>query len=465
MTQKLVVKPNTDFKINVRLGIDPKFEKIGYTILINTTEAKTGTFKIENKGGTKSLIWKTETITWPKEHGDPSLMVIKQEFYQREIKIINRGGLIVDWIDINGLKIKGNSPWVSASRGWKAWFDQTGKIRETWEGELIIDVDNARKNLNIKKSELPFTAHEIRAYIDTSTTSFINNKLYLTLQEDDLKNSRFIDELQLLKQYVQKFGGKKDNANYARLNIDIGHWADICILNSRGHSVEINTIAPRVAPALENQIGQMPVKLNISSEYFDPLLFTNHVFQFSHLPPGTLLDCGKNLSEGIWQLKLDDIKRVMLTPPDNNFSNFRFTVNETAVSIKTNERVKRQFGIFFSKNLTYQCLPPVSVPKPISLQEILNEINKSLSGLKNFCYTISSLPPGTLLTNGVNHGAGIWVIEGGNAEKLTLYPPHFVKYPFKISLQAAGENPETGNKIIIKRPIQIYWESAEYIRN
>ena len=452
--------------MTVCFGAEQYLKKLNYTIVIDDIEIFSGRVKINKRLDPNEFVWATEKLSFVTVASEISQIIIKQENMPGELELENIGGLVLSWIEINGKRIKGNSPWVTASKGWKAWFDGSGRVRETWRGNLSINLNEAHKNNYhsiCKKLSYPLTVKAVRALLKQSGVSDKDGKLVLKCTHSDLQNAKFVYEIRMFQIYVNNFGGKRDGAVYERLEVEVSDLNEVVILDTRGHTVNFDVEAPAVAPQPGTSIAPFPIKLNIDSKFCDSERFSSHMFCLSKLPPGALLNKGINLGGGNWSVSLDDIRNILLTPPSFMKGNFCIDVIERATCKAEKKNFQSRSGLFFSGNMTYECLPSVLRPKSIGISNLLEKALKSLTSSDNITCTISSVPPGLLLNRGINHGAGFWVVKGSDVIDLKIL--FLTNFDDPIELDVSMKEFDSGGNFRggVREAIQVSCDPIEYI--
>ena len=452
--------------MTVCFGAEQYLKKLNYTIVIDDIEIFSGRVKINKRLDPNEFVWATEKLSFVTVASEISQIIIKQENMPGELELENIGGLVLSWIEINGKRIKGNSPWVTASKGWKAWFDGSGRVRETWRGNLSINLNEAHKNNYhsiCKKLSYPLTVKAVRALLKQSGVSDKDGKLVLKCTHSDLQNAKFVYEIRMFQIYVNNFGGKRDGAVYERLEVEVSDLNEVVILDTRGHTVNFDVEAPAVAPQPGTSIAPFPIKLNIDSKFCDSERFSSHMFCLSKLPPGALLNKGINLGGGNWSVSLDDIRNILLTPPSFMKGNFCIDVIERASCKAEKKNFQSRSGLFFSGNMTYECLPSVLRPKSIGISNLLEKALKSLTSSDNITCTISSVPPGLLLNRGINHGAGFWVVKGSDVIDLKIL--FLTNFDDPIELDVSMKEFDSGGNFRggVREAIQVSCDPIEYI--
>ena len=171
MVPKNSLSSNFSHEMTVCFGAEQYLKKLNYTIVIDDIEIFSGRVKINKRLDPNEFVWATEKLSFVTVASEISQIIIKQENMPGELELENIGGLVLSWIEINGKRIKGNSPWVTASKGWKAWFDGSGRVRETWRGNLSINLNEAIQGRIQSESDLN------DKLIDIISLIYLTNKL------------------------------------------------------------------------------------------------------------------------------------------------------------------------------------------------------------------------------------------------------------------------------------------------
>lgn len=383
-------------------------------------------------------------------------------------------------IDIDGDFIRPDSPAIAVN----GTLDDVGMA---WQGDLVIDVRRALKSIltdaeeafeeptvtdipmqlpdtEIPESEVssldilfdddehesePDFAPDLSDQLLTPSSSESAQTpepgiLVMDASFDDLQGQAFTDELRRLRDFIRTRPTGNDGEVYARLGIDVTKWHDMVVVGPVGAPVELDPLLPTLAPTGGIDNTRFLSRLKVDNESG---IASGHVI-LQGLAPGTLLTHGKNNGDGTWTIPVSDLSKTALLP--------QMGVSKTRAihAVWKNDTDAR-------KSIHYSLLigskhksPEFPATKMRSITLSLEPAVFDPKGSQFLSLTLGDIPPGVLVSDGSNHGGGVWTLETTSGSMLTLYAAAAMK-PFSMSMTCVALNGENGDSTVVSRVAEI----------
>ncbi|MEO5347487.1 MAG: Ig-like domain-containing protein, partial [Magnetococcus sp. YQC-9] len=168
------------------------------------------------------------------------------------------------------------------------------------------------------------------------------------------------------------------------------------------------------------------------------------------VPEGASLSAGEDLGDGRWELRVEDLKDLVLTPPENSDVDFALTVRSVVTEPQTGETSTTTQTV----NVAVQAVAdqPTLVlsnaagteDQPIALN--ISSLLTDTDGSESLSITIAGVPDGASLSAGIDNGDGSWTLTPDQLTGLAITPPANSDVDFKLSVTATsteGENQDT----------------------
>ena len=388
-------------------------------------------------------------------------------------------------IDIDGDFIRPDSPAIAVN----GTLDDVGMA---WQGDLVIDVRRALKSILTDADEafeeptvaeipmqLPDTempepevssldilfddesdleseavsepdlAPDLSDQLRTPSSSESGQApepgvLVMDASFDDLQGQAFTDELRRLRDFIRTRPTGNDGEVYARLDIDVTKWHDMVVVGPVGAPVELDPLLPTLAPTGGIDNTRFLSRLKVDNESG---IASDHVI-LQGLAPGTLLTHGKNNGDGTWTIPISDLSKTALLP--------QMGVSKTRAihAVWKNDTDAR-------KSIHHSLLigskhksPEFPATKMRSIKLPLEPAVFDPKGSQFLSLTLGDIPPGILVSDGSNHGGGVWTLETTSGSMLTLYAAAAMK-PFSMSMTCVALNEENGDSTVVSRVAEI----------
>jgi len=263
----------------------------------------------------------------------------------------------------------------------------------------------------------------------------------------DLQKPAFINELRNLRDFIRTRPSDDSGEIYDRLGIDVTKWHDMAVRGPTGAPVVLDNLLPHLAPkgGIDNTRDLLALALA------DVPKGPDVVVRISGLPAGAVLTKGQNLGQGIWQLNVRELEGTAVLPAINDSSS-------TALHIAWNGPDADGAEVIWPR----KTLVVGQKRKPIrNLGTEMCTVNLALDsaifdpdGHGALSVTIGDMPPGAILSNGRNHGGGVWTLEQESGKNITLHVAAATR-PFAITLTCVALNVETGDSTVVSRTFDV----------
>jgi hypothetical protein len=261
---------------------------------------------------------------------------------------------------------------------------------------------------------------------------------------EDLQGQAFTDELRRLRDFIRTRPSGNDGEVYARLGIDVTKWHDMVVIGPVGATVELDPLLPRLAPAGGTDNTRFLSRLMLDNESGS---VSDHI-TLQGLAPGTLLTHGTNNGNGTWTIPVSDLSKIALLPP--------LGVSKTRAihAVWKNDADARK-SVHHSLLIgSKHKFPEIPATKMRSIKLPLDPTVFDPKDSKFLSLTLGDIPPGILVSDGSNHGGGVWTLETTSNAMLTLYAAAAMK-PFSMSMTCVALNGETGDSTVVSRVAEV----------
>ncbi|MDA0998454.1 MAG: hypothetical protein O2944_09640, partial [Proteobacteria bacterium] len=364
-------------------------------------------------------------------------------------------GLLID-----GLEIKPGSAAVTASQSSRVL--PQGLV---WTGDLIVDVrkvfndvqkapltkvaaaavppaptpkPSAPKTPEVHGDATPEAAGPDTAPDGDGPAEAANDILVIDATATELRRPAFLTEIRQLRDFIRCHGSEADGDVYARLGIDVGKWRDLVVHGPAGRPVDLTPMFPNLAPPGGIENAYTSLQIGIPSD-----IPPDDAIVISGLPAGALLKTGRNLGAGVWRLDAGR-KRVELFLPANGSRVRSIEVASADRQIQSSVLVDTRPGTAI---LTSAPSPRMS-PLPLS-GDIFDP-----DDIGRLSLTISDMPAGVLLSQGTNHGDGVWTIETAPSRLPSIIVAALMP-SFSIAVTCVAVNKSTGASNVVTRRIKV----------
>ena len=379
-------------------------------------------------------------------------------------------------LDIEDIHISSGSPAITVQ----------GQLNDrgiSWQGDLIIDVQGALKSATTLKTEtspptepLPDASEqsELLAAIEPSDpiddpnqepefetesetsisedddqiiqTPLENDVLIVDASLDDLQSPAFVEELRGLRNFIRGKSSDSEREVYERLGVDVSKWRDMSVRGPLGADVDLDPALPSLAPNGGRDNTRAPQKLNLS-----------HVsnardleVRVSGVLPGSILTHGKNTGEGVWQLTVSDAEQVSLLPAIAQTKSATLQVSWYAGPGSDEKKVAHR------SILSSPILPPMQFGNT-DVRTMSTPLDANIfdpDGHGALSITVGDMPPGSMLSQGKNHGGGVWTLETTSGAEFYISVCASAA-PFSITLTCVALDSATGDSTVTSHVLKV----------
>lgn len=279
---------------------------------------------------------------------------------------------------------------------------------------------------------------------DKTFVSAADEDAILELHVDiaDLKQHAFIEELRRLKDYVLTHGTGDHESLYDRLSINVSKWHDMRVVGPSGADVELDEPFPNVFP-LGGRDGGRPLHTMIRDA---ARVRHDGEVRISGLPPGAVLTHGRNMGNGTWLVDAAVVADVAVLPPIGNHRSIRAVIEPMDIDTHQDIQVSLIGG-------------PLSDIEPADgpMREFTFHVPKDIfdpEHLGALTLTIGDMPRGVLLSQGSNHGDGVWSLSCQPGQTLKIAAP-VRQGVFAMSVTAVASGADGGESTVITRRVKV----------
>ncbi len=215
-------------------------------------------------------------------------------------------------------------------------------------------------------------------------------------------------------------------------------------------SVSVAGVADVPTLSVQNASGNEDnaIPLSITSALTDTDGSETLSLQITGVPAGAVLNHGTDNGGGNWTLTPAQLSGLTITPPANYNGNFNLSITATSSENGTTASTNATLGV---------TVAGVADPPTLSVQAasgnedtaISLSISSALSDNdpgESLSITISGVPAGASLNQGVDNGGGSWTLTPAQLSGLTITPPANYNGSFNLSVTAtAAENGTTAS--------------------
>ncbi len=418
-------------------------------------------------------------LTWPGGLNTPTNITIPLLSGSLPFEILMRYDVVGEkktdgpslvGVDLEDTHVSSGSPAITVQ----------GQVNDqgiSWQGDLIIDVPGALKSATNVKSQTMTTpeplpepssaiepsgpaddpkqepdiidvndVHEPEALKTETLEEQPSDILIVDASLDELKNSAFVEELRGLRDFIRGKSSDTEREVYERLGVDVSKWHDMSVRGPLGATVDLDPALPSLAPHGGRDNTRAPQKLKL------PPMNTPHDLQvrITGVLPGALLTHGKNLGDGAWQLKVSDVEQVSIVPPVSQSKSASLQVSWQVRSSDGQETTAKR------SILSSPVLPPLEYGNTdVRMMSIcLDTKTFDPEGHGALSITVGDMPPGAMLTQGKNHGGGVWTLEATSDAMFELAASASMPL-FLITLTCVALDSATGNSTVASHVVKV----------
>lgn len=424
-------------------------------------------------------------LTWPNGFDTPANLIIPILNDSLPFEILMRYDVLGDkkedgpslvGIDIEDTHVSSGSPAITVQ----------GQINDqgiSWQGDLIIDVQSALKSATHVKLETdnmpeplpsvsddsePLMAIEPSGPVDnpeqeldtidvddtqasdvseiTTTQKAPADVLIVDASLDDLKSPAFVDELRSLRAFIRGKASDSEREIYERLGVDVSKWHDMSVRGPIGATVDLDPLMPSLASKGGRDNTRAPQKLRL------PRINTTHEIQVrvTDVLPGALLTHGKNIGDGIWHLTVSEADQVSVLPP---------IAQSKSASLQVSWRARSNVGheIIAQRSILSSSVLPQLKHGNTDIRMMSIRLDADIfdpEGHDALSITVGDMPPGTMLSQGKNHGGGVWTLETTSDAEFQL-AACASQSPFTITLTCVALDSATGNSTVASHVVKV----------
>lgn len=262
----------------------------------------------------------------------------------------------------------------------------------------------------------------------------------------DLQKPAFISELRNLRDFIRTRPSDDSGEIYDRLGIDVTKWHDMIVHGPTGAEVVLDPWLPAIAPKGGIDNTRLPHPLSLSKL----AISKDFVVRVTGMPPGSMLSRGRNLGNGCWQLEAVELDNVMVLPP-------LATRKSLALHLAWDNADQDDNAFSPKKSLVLDRRRLVPLIPGTDMQTIKLPMDAAIfdpNGYGSISMTLGDMPPGAILSQGRNHGGGVWTVELKTGEPLSVIAAAGVK-PFSITLTCVALDTNTGDSTVVSRGIEV----------
>ena len=186
------------------------------------------------------------------------------------------------------------------------------------------------------------------------------------------------------------------------------------------------------------------IALNINLSNLEP--GATHTVTITGVPSGASLSAGTDNGGGNWTLDASDVSGLTITPPEHSDANFDLSVSvtseENGISVNTTTEtfevdvnaVADAPNLTVDNNATGIIDHSVKVDIP---QTVLDEVDAGET------LTISNMPRGSSLSEGIDNGDGSWTVQVDAVDNLFYTPPSGSTDAVKLGFTAEASDTQT----------------------
>lgn len=339
----------------------------------------------------------------------------------------------------------------------------------SWRGDLILSARDLAKNISVKNTEsseppvddIPeqntiFDDDEQVATDIDKKPSDHGNALIIQASSSDIERSGFIDELSALQSFVRTLPDSSDDVFYERLGLTIKNWRDVKVFGPTNAEVELESSLPNLAPmgGRDNTLHT----ISLADKSYAQSRF--ELIEIKGLPLGCLLSHGRNMGEGHWQLTPSDISKAHIIGFISSTPATIARVFASSFSSADEDNDAHMVGDLLIGGASRKVTPSNDhnslINVPLDAEIFDPEGHGTLS------LTIGDVPVGVLLSQGANHGDGVWTHEA-NAGSHLGFQVIVPQRSFSVSITCVAMNNATGESTVMTHRARVRPDRMEVV--
>jgi len=238
-------------EIVVRLGGAPERGDPHYRIAVDGRQVASGNvdwalgLPAVEDGSEAAICWQTVRFPWDFAAVVPDEISLRYELGHGSGGE-EAGALLVDWVDVDGLRVRDGDAYAHADGGRIPW---PGSDRlKSWVGELVFDVAGAfagePRRKRDKKADGTASSADADDEAGKAAPVPAPQPLVVHVSEDDAADRVVMSELAALRSFVR---GQDDpridpgrQGTYDRLGLASGSWSDVVAIGPNGDELDLD---------------------------------------------------------------------------------------------------------------------------------------------------------------------------------------------------------------------------------
>lgn len=344
-----------------------------------------------------------------------------------------------------------------------------------WRGDLILSARDFVKSTETKSDDAHVgpiddlvkedTPPEIKPNKHIATVDHADHishspgdgdVLIIQASSSDIQRLGFIEELNALQAFVRERTNTEEEVFYERLGITVKNWRDVKVVGPTDAEVELDPRLPKLAPPGGRDNALVTIGLKSKSHEL-----CNYGFvEFRGLPTGCLLTHGRNLGNGRWQIPSNDIPFAHIVGLVSSTPAAVARIFASNLSATDDNDSEQMLGDVLIGGGSRKILPTTDHGTHINIP--LDADTFDPEGYGALSLTIGDVPSGVLLTQGANHGDGVWTHEAitGSHLGFQIIVP---RRSFFVSITCVAMNDETGESSIITHRARVRPDRMEVV--
>lgn len=325
----------------------------------------------------------------------------------------------------------------------------------SWRGDLILSARDFVKNTDTKSEDTLSKSDDHAIKKDTvkeidpiAQPSGDGDLLIIHASSDDIHRSGFIEELGALQAFVRARSNTEEDVFYERLGLTVKSWRDVKVVGPTDAEVELSPSLPSLAPQGGRDNALVTIGLNHKSHELGNYDFV----EFRGLPTGCLLTHGRNLGDGRWLIPSDDIPFAHIIGLVSSMPAAVARIFSSSLSGADESEGDHLIGDLLIGGASRKISPAMDDTPHINVS--LDSDIFDPEGHGALSLTIGDVPSGVLLTQGANHGDGVWTHETHAGDHLG-FQVTVPRRSFSVSITCVAMNSETGESTVITHRARI----------
>ena len=237
--------------IVVRLGGAPEYGDPLYRISVDGRQIANG--NVDWALGLPALAsdeealicWQEVSIPWDFAVHTPSEVGIRYE-NDHTGKGDSSPNLIVEWVNVDGVKIEPKGAFASATHGLLPWPQRDDLW--SWNGDLVFDVTGAFSGMPSRLKDIEAKTMSEQGQKDKDLSGQGRRPLVIRVSENDIANPTVMDEFRALRAFLRDEIDREEHADklgaYAKLGLEEAGWHDLVVLGPDGNAVSLDPGQP-----------------------------------------------------------------------------------------------------------------------------------------------------------------------------------------------------------------------------